>query len=233
MKTIIVNTFKEHRSFVLLICLMFMFRSAFADWNTVPTGSMQPTIIEGDRITVNKLAYDISLPFTNTSLYQLANPKRGDIIVFNSEAAGLRLVKRVIGIPGDTLKLERNRLTINGKTLSYTEAEAKTVTTPTTQTPNNTNNTNYSVTLHEDLLGTHHRIKVSKTGSPLSSFKTIKVPANTYLALGDNRDNSSDSRVIGFIPRKEIIGKSTHIVMSLNYDNFLIPRKGRFFKKLY
>jgi len=86
-----------NKLFFIVIALMFAFRSAVADWNTVPTGSMLPTIVQGDRILVNKVAYDIRVPFTNISLVQLADPARGDIVIFDSHVADERLVKRVIG----------------------------------------------------------------------------------------------------------------------------------------
>src|SRR6187402_3582202 len=90
---------KENKSFFIFVVLMLVFRSALADWNTVPTGSMKPTILEGDRIAVNKLAYDLRVPFTAISLLKLADPERGDIVVFESKASAKRLVKRVIGLP--------------------------------------------------------------------------------------------------------------------------------------
>ena len=91
---------REYRMLFLFICLMAVFRSSLADWNSVPTGSMKPTIIEGDRIFVDKLAYDFKVPFTDISLYHIADPRRSDIVIFNSKAADKRLVKRVIGLPG-------------------------------------------------------------------------------------------------------------------------------------
>ncbi|MFT5573960.1 MAG: signal peptidase I [Cryomorphaceae bacterium] len=87
---------------------MFVFRSSLADWNVVPTGSMQPTIVEGDRILVNKMAYDLRLPFAHIPIMQLKNPERGDIIVVDSKVSKKRLVKRVIGILGDVV-LMRNK----------------------------------------------------------------------------------------------------------------------------
>src|SRR5712671_1022116 len=101
MKRRLVGLWREYRGFALFVVLMVVFRSSLADWNTVPTGSMKPTILEGDRIWVNKLAYDLRLPLTGVSLYRLADPQRGDIVVFDSKAADTRLVKRVIGLPGD------------------------------------------------------------------------------------------------------------------------------------
>jgi len=97
-----------------MLC-MIVFRSAVADWNVVPTGSMQPTIKIGDRILVDKLTYDIRLPLTHVSLLHLADPQRGDIVVLDSHAARERLVKRVIGLPGD--EVARGRLTRPGTSL--------------------------------------------------------------------------------------------------------------------
>jgi len=216
MNNAILKQLSRHKSFIVFILLMSIFRSAFADWYTVPSGSMQPTIVEGDRILANKMAYDIRVPFTHISLYQISNPKRGDIIIFDSAKSGNRLVKRVVGLPGDIIKLTNNQLYINGETLplSYISSAKK------------------SRDLLENLLGSKHLIRISKTGSPLSSFDTITVPENYYLVLGDNRDNSSDSRVIGLVPRHEIIGRTNTVIMSFNYNKYYTPRFNRFFYSL-
>src|SRR6266571_4011946 len=102
MKRGLLKIWREYRGFAVFIVLMVIFRSALADWNVVPTGSMKPTILEGDRVLVNKLAYDLKVPFTTWHIAQWDNPRRGDIVVFYSLKDGTRLVKRVIGLPGDT-----------------------------------------------------------------------------------------------------------------------------------
>lgn len=211
------KTWKEYKSLLLFFALIFVFRSVVADWNHVPTGSMKPTILEGDQILVNKLAYDIRLPFTNIHLLKLSDPVRGDVIVFDSKASGNKLVKRVIGVPGDVVSLKDNSLTINGEPLKYEEVASTRSTTDKQE---------------KNLLGTEYLIRTGKHGSELSNFQAVKVPTDYYLALGDNRDNSADSRVIGFIPRNEIVGRSKSVVLSFNYDNFYIPRKDRFFHTL-
>ena len=208
---------RENRALFVFILLMSVFRSSLADWNVVPSGSMKPTIVEGDRILVNKLAYDVQLPFFYYSLKKLADPQRGDIIVFNSQAADNRLVKRVVGVPGDVVSMRNNVLTINGEPLRYETLE----------------NHYPLIEKSEDLLGVTHVMRVNAEGSRLSSFDEIKVPENFYLALGDNRDNSSDSRVIGFIPRDEIIGRARTVVMSTNYEHFYLPRAERFWHTLH
>ena len=193
---------------------MLMFRSACADWNTVPTGSMNPTIIEGDRIAVNKMAYDIRIPFTHISLRKLSDPERGDIAVFDSKISDKRLVKRVIGVPGDRIAMANNQLLINDAAIDYDKAEG-------------------SIDQVEHLYNTPHIVRISSSANQaFANFPTVVVPVDHYLMLGDNRDKSADSRVIGFVPRGEFVGRSRAVVMSINYDNFYLPRLDRFFKSL-
>lgn len=207
----------DNRAFIIFMVLMSVFRSSLADWNSVPTGSMQPTIVEGDRIVINKLAYDLQLPFSGISLLELAAPQRGDIIIFNSKIANKRLVKRVIGLPGDIVSMTNNVVTINGEVLLYV-ADNK--------------NTRQDRDRIENLFGTEYSIRVSDRSTRASSFSAVSVPQDTYLVLGDNRDNSADSRYIGFIPRSEIIGRSSSVAMSFDYDDYYLLRKDRFFKAL-
>ena len=216
MKSWLFNVWKENKSFCLFIVLMVVFRSSFADWNEVPTGSMKPTILEGDRILVNKMAYDIRLPLTHISLYKVADPARGDIIIFDSAVAKKKLVKRVIGVPGDTIALRNNVLYINDKQLSYQAVASD----------------GYTIDKSENLFGIEHLIRTNKHSSSFSNLNRILVPEGYYLALGDNRDNSADSRVIGLIPRKEIVGRTKSVVLSFNYDNYYLPRNDRFLHAL-
>lgn len=204
---------RENRIFLLFILLMIFFRSTLADWNTVPTGSMKPTIVEGDRIWVNRLAYDLRLPFSNISLLKMDQPKRGDIVIFNSEAAGKRLVKRVVGLPGEFIAMRDDRLIINGQAVQYKFRKSS---------------ADHNL-LVETLSGKDHLIKLTNALSGLSSFGPVQVPADSYFVMGDNRHNSADSRVYGFVPRSEIIGRSQAVVLSLDYEHYYLPRKDRFF----
>lgn len=216
MKVALSKLWKENRSLIIFLLLMFIFRSAVADWNEVPTGSMKPTIIEGDRILVNKMAYDLRVPFTLISLIKLGDPVRGDIVVFDSAVSDKRLVKRVIGVPGDLVEMRNNVLYINGERLDYQVVDQAA-----------------TATYHkENLLGVEHTIRVMNGASAAANFSTVRVPEEHYLALGDNRDESADSRVIGFVPRREIVGRSRSVVLSFNYDNYYIPRSERFFHRL-
>src|SRR5262250_2716029 len=119
------KAWQEYRGFALFVVLMIIFRSALADGIVVPAGSMKPTILEGDRILVNKLAYDLRIPLTHLPVPKSAAPKRGDIVVFDSKAADTRLVKRVIGLPGDTVSMRDNRLIINGIEARYSDVERR------------------------------------------------------------------------------------------------------------
>src|ERR1017187_10571202 len=101
---------QEIKPLLILVLVMCALRSAIADWNDVPTGSMKPTILEGDRVFVNKLAYDLKVPFTTWHLAQWDNPKRGEVVVFFSPTDGVRLVKRVVGLPGDRIELANNEV---------------------------------------------------------------------------------------------------------------------------
>jgi signal peptidase I len=217
---------KELRPLLILAIVLFAVRSSFADWNDVPTGSMKPTILEGDRVFVNKLAYDLKVPFTTWHLAEWANPKRGDIVVFFSPQDEVRLVKRVIGLPGDVIELRNEHLVINNEPVEYgnlnteisgqlTEPEQRQSQFATEQLPSHT----------------HAVMAVS--GLPAKrNFGPVTVPEGQYFMMGDNRDNSLDSRYIGFVERGRIVGKATDVVLSIDKNNYWLPRSHRFFKAL-
>ena len=210
---------KENRSFIVFIALMCVFRSAVADWNHVPTGSMKPTIVEGDRIFINKMAYDLRVPFTHISLMKTGEPAYSDIVIFDSNAAGDRLVKRVIGLPGDIVSMQDNRVVINDQPLNYHRVNRSSSFSDYLEQPS-------------DISRNQHIVRTSHSQQAFDSFNQVTVPEGHYLVLGDNRDNSADSRFIGFVPRREIVGKSEHVAFSINYDNYYLPRLNRFFKAL-
>jgi signal peptidase I len=210
----------RNKGFITFMLCMIMFRSALADWSVVPTGSMQPTIQIGDRIVVDKAAYDIRLPLTHISLIHLADPQRGDIVVLDSHAAKERLVKRVIGLPGDEVALRDNVLYINGMVASYSPVSVKGI-HDDQQDP-----ARYDV---ERLGNLQHLVRLSfYRPSDMRDFGPVTVPAGQYLLLGDNRDNSMDSRYLGFFPRHEIVGRSRYVALSLDPAHDYLPRNQRF-----
>ncbi|MBE1161182.1 signal peptidase I [Dyella acidiphila] len=210
----------RNKGFIAFMLCLVMFRSALADWSVVPTGSMQPTIQIGDRILVDKAAYDIRLPLTHISLVHLADPQRGDIVVLDSHAADERLVKRVIGVPGDVIALRDNALYVNGVAATYS---------PTRVTGIHDDQLDPARYEVESLGNVRHLVRLSlyRPGE-MRNFGPVIVPAGQYLLMGDNRDNSMDSRYLGFFPRREIVGRSRYVALSLDPSNDYLPRKQRF-----
>lgn len=219
---------REWRGYILFFCLVWVpLRSAVIDYNPVPTGSMNPTILEGDIVWVNKLAYGLRVPLTQRHIVQWANPQRGDIVVVLSPQDGTRLVKRIVGIPGDTLSMKDNQLVLNGRPVEYVPER-----------------TNYRATIgsrlrsraffaEEDLGGVVHPVMgLAGTQSPYRSFPARVVPPGRYFLLGDSRDNSLDSRAYGFATREAILGKAEGILISLDTNDTYLPRPSRFFTDL-
>jgi signal peptidase I len=218
----------DWRGFVMFVAVMLVFRSVIADWNQVPSGSMKPSILDGDRIIVDKLAYDLRVPFTLTRIAQWSEPQRGDVITFPSPADERLFVKRVIGLPDDTVELRRNQLIINGTKARYEPlSDTKIASLPIA-------NPGRFHFFRETVLGTSQIIMIlgSTQRRGYSSFKPVVVPEGHYLVLGDNRDNSGDYRVIGPVARERVLGRAHSIAFSINYDNYYAPRLSRFFTNL-
>lgn len=224
-------------------------RSVVADWNDVPSGSMRPTILEGDRITVNKLAFGLRLPFSQQWLFSWGEPKRGDIVTFASPLDSTRLVKRIIGVPGDRVAMVNNRLFINGEPVAYEIVEPLAEgLLPSGQT--------CDVVLVSELLpvgvgpgaglssavasadqpntarAPSHLLTITPGVKSLCNFPEQTIPADSYFMLGDNRDFSNDSRMYGYVPRQNIYGRVGYVALSLNPRESYEPRWGRWFTEL-
>ena len=209
-------------SLLVAVLIATSFKSAIADWNDIPSGSMEPTILIGDRVFVNKLAYDLKVPYTSLHLTKWSDPKRGDIVVFYSPKDGKRLIKRVVGIPGDTIGMRGNKLFINGQFIKYAPLPQKTL------DQNELSDSSSYVFFSEKLPGKHHAVMISRSRPSLSTFEPVIIPQGRYFMMGDNRDNSADSRFFGFIDRKQIVGRANMVVISRK-GSFLNPRWSRFF----
>jgi signal peptidase I len=218
---------REYRSTLLFLVLMLMFRSAWADWMTVPTGSMNPTILEGDRILVDKHVFGLRLPWTLMRLTDGRDPRRGEIVVFDSPVDGTSLVKRLVGVPGDMVAIDQRGLMINGEYARYSPGDPARVETLLA----GTRNRQPSVIREGGVLPEHDLLRMPTAG-PREYFGPIRVPNGMYLMLGDNRDNSADSRYIGFVPRRNIVGLTSRVAVSFDPDNYYLPRGGRFFEPL-
>ena len=212
-------------SIIIALLIATSFKSAIADWNDVPSGSMRPTILDWDRIYVNKLAYDLKLPYTTIHLARWANPKRGDIVVFFSPEDGKRLVKRVIGLPGDTIAMRENRVYINGKLIDYS--------IPTQEIKNRfrAQLLKGNILFIENLDGRSHSVMFTPLRPSKDSFKPITIPPESYFMLGDNRDQSADSRFFGVVNRSRIVGRAQAVVISRDGSIFR-PRWDRWFMGL-
>ena len=212
----------EIRVFLAMLLVVSSLRSALADWNDVPTGSMKPTIEEGDRVVVNKLAYDLKIPFTTVELFKWGDPHRGDIVVLFSPVDGTRLVKRVVGVPGDRIEMRDNQLFVNGRAAKWKEIGSQDDTEQGS-----------SVLVEENLAGLTHQMMFTPQIPAVRSFGPLTVPTSRYFVMGDNRDNSNDSRFIGLIDRRRIVGKATAVAFSFDRAHHFAPRFNRFFKPIH
>jgi signal peptidase I len=217
---------KEIGPFLILALVLFAIRSSLADWNDVPTGSMKPTILEGDRVYVNKLAYDLKVPFTTRHIAEWSNPSRGEIVVFYSPHDGKRLVKRVVGLPGDTVELRDEALIINGQPVEYRPIAEERL-----RDVNSDDRTSH-VFATEQLPGQTHSVAAWPAARAMRSFGPLQVPEGHYFMMGDNRDDSFDSRYWGTVDRKKIIGRATAVVLSFDKKNYWLPRWQRSFTSL-
>ena len=217
---------QEIRPLLILLLIVFSIRSSLADWNDVPTGSMRPTILEGDRIWVNKLAYDLKVPFTTWHIAEWSNPQRGDIAVFYSPYDGKRLVKRVVGLPGDTIELRNNVLVINGQPVEYQPIAEEIV---QSLSPADRAGRVFAM---EQLPGQSHAVTGYPAATATRSFPPQSVPEGRYFMMGDNRDDSFDSRYWGTVERKQIVGRATAVVISLDRQKYRRPRWERSFTSL-
>ncbi len=212
-------------SIIFAVCIATSFKSAIADWNDVPTGSMEPSILIGDRVVVNKLAYDLKIPYTTKHLAKWADPRRGDIVVFYSPEDGKRLIKRVIGIPGDRIAMVQNRLLINGEFVHYAalpQGIAEQL---------DKKKQAEHIFSEETLSGKKHAVMFFPGRPSIHTFGPVQIEDGHYFMMGDNRDNSADSRFFGLVERKAIVGRATRVGISRE-GSFLHPRWYRFFKEL-
>jgi signal peptidase I len=218
---------KETRmTIVFVVFVVIPVKSSLADWNWVPTGSMNPTILEGDLIYVNKIAYDLRFPLTLHRLARWSDPERGDIVICFSPDDRTRLVKRVIGRPGDTIQMKNNTLLLNGEPVGYTRIDPKYADRLSHKLRGK------CVLAMEDLDGLAHAVMSIPSVAARRSFGPVIVPQGSYFVMGDNRDSSRDSRFFGFVERGSIIGKAKGVIGSFDITDKYQPRIKRFFSSL-
>lgn len=196
----------EHaRAFFPIFLIVLLLRSFLIEPFRIPSGSLEPTLKVGDFVAVNKFAYGLHLPVLETRILPIKNPKTGDIVVFRwPPSPAFDYIKRVIGVPGDVIAYHNKQLTINGKLMpqkfiEYTVDESS----------------GKAVALYqEDLNGVIHNIYINPKDRPIDF--DVTVPAGHYFMLGDNRDDSADSRFWGFLPEENLRGQAFLVWMSWN-----------------
>lgn len=199
------------RSFFPVLFIVLLLRSFLVEPFRIPSGSMMPTLLIGDFILVNKFAYGVRLPVIHKKIVELGEPKRGDIVVFRfPKDPSVDYIKRVIGLPGDRVVYHNKQLSING-------VAVKDVLLSEYQGVGKGENMTGSLLMTEDLIGVNHDILI-REGQP-SVQVDFTVPKGQYFVMGDNRDNSNDSRYWGTVPEANLLGRAFFIWMSFDWDS--------------
>ncbi len=201
------------RSFFPVLLIVILLRSFVAEPFRIPSGSMIPTLEVGDFILVQKYAYGVRLPVVHTKIIEVGKPQRGDVMVFRyPRDPSINYIKRVIGLPGDRISwTEDKQLIVNDKKVTYSDAQELQIDTPYGKAAARI--MNEKLPSEEGDVDHAMQIFLGKTQAT-----NIIVPDNSYFVMGDNRDNSSDSRVWGFVPEKNIVGKAVFIWMHWNWQ---------------
>ena len=207
------------KSFFPVILAVFLIRSFLVEPFKIPSGSMMPTLLAGDFILVNKFNYGLRTPITNKTLIEMNHPKRGDVFVFHFPPnPSVDYIKRVIGLPGDKIAYKDKQLTINGqvqdlKYLDDYEYEMPGLNMITAKRlQEQLGEVSHNILIH-DIVGEY---ATGSVGDQFANGVEITVPAGHYFAMGDNRDNSSDGRVWGFVPENNLVGKAFFIWFNLD-----------------
>ena len=199
------------RSFFPVVFIVLILRSFLVEPFRIPSGSMMPTLLIGDFILVNKFSYGVRLPVVNTKIVELGEPQRGDIVVFRfPKQPTVDYIKRVIGLPGDRIAYFDKKLYVNGQPVEYASlGRYQGLGQGSTMTG--------AERLEENLTGIKHSILISP-GVPTVEDVFV-VPQGQYFVMGDNRDNSNDSRYWGTVPEANLVGKAFFIWMNWDWEN--------------
>lgn len=213
----------KYKNIILLILNILIIRSLIIEPFRIPSGSMIPTLLPGDFILVNKFNYGIKIPLINKKILEINTPEKGDIIVFKHKNKK-KYIKRVIGVEGDKIKYKNKKLTINdkeikNKKLFKTIDVDKTLILDTIISKEKLNSKKeYTIQIYDNTENYYNEIN-------------IEVPKDSFFVMGDNRDNSEDSRAWGFVNKKDLIGKAIVIWCSIDLENYII-RKERIITRL-
>lgn len=199
------------RSFFPIVLIVLLLRSFLVEPFRIPSGSMMPTLLIGDFILVNKFTYGIRLPVINKKIVAMNEPKRGDIVVFRyPKQPSIDYIKRIVGLPGDRIAYDKKNLYVNGKPV-------KRVSLGIYQGVGQGENMTGTEHFLEDLGGVEHSILISHEAPSLNGVYIV--PQGHYFVMGDNRDNSNDSRYWGMVPEQNLVGKAFFIWMSWDWQH--------------
>lgn len=208
------------KSFFPVILVVFLLRSFLVEPFKIPSGSMMPTLLAGDYILVNKFTYGLRVPILNNAFVEMGQPQRGDVVVFHyPPAPSIDYIKRVVGVPGDSIRYQNKQLSLNGVPLSMQALgdysyEMSLNTIFAKQYREQLGERQHDVLLHD--ISANYDDEM--LGGKFAKGEEVIVPAGHYFVMGDNRDNSADSRVWGFVPERNLVGKAFYIWM--NFDDF-------------
>lgn len=209
------------KSFFPVILLVFVIRSFIAEPFKIPSASMNPTLLAGDYILVNKFTYGLRVPVWNSVFLNVSEPKHGDVMVFHFPPnPKIDYIKRVIGLPGDRIQYQDKQLTINGQQVAMValegaddEMQGESI-IKSRQFEEQLPNMKHNVLLHN----MPNRYAADSLGGRFLNGEIVTVPEGHYYVMGDNRDNSSDSRVWGFVPKRNLVGRA--FLIWFNFDDF-------------
>jgi signal peptidase I len=200
---------------------VFIIRSFIAEPFKIPSGSMMPTLLAGDYILVNKYTYGLRVPVINNVFFNVNEPTRGDVAVFHFPPnPSIDYIKRIVGLPGDEIQFIDKRLIINGKKQDVQQAgdyiyEVRGNVVGATRLQEQLGDVQLDILIHDDIPS---RYNANQIGKKFLNGEAVVVPQGKYFAMGDNRDNSSDGRVWGFVPDENLVGKAFFIWF--NFDDF-------------
>lgn len=205
------------RSFFPVLLFVLVIRSFIFEPFRIPSGSMMPTLLQGDYIFVQKFSYGLRWPVIEKKFLETGMPERGDVVVFRLPSdPSINYIKRVIGLPGDAIVYQNHQLTVNGLQMSLTRQQEAAL-------------QDSALVFVENLDGREHEIRVSRPDSRTTE-RTYTVTEGHYFMMGDNRDNSQDSRYIGEIPETNLVGKAVRIWMHM--DGIEVPEWSRIGTKI-